>query len=431
MTATRTFDQVCDELDLRRHVTLGLDRTRELLSLLDHPEKSLRVVQVVGTNGKGTTAVAISAALEEAGFLAGTYLSPHVLSYTERMMLGRSYVSEERFASVMGRVMEAADREKIPASQFELLTAGALQLFREEGVTWAVLEAGLGARYDATTAAGAEAVVLTNVGFDHAEYLGNTLEEIAHEKLSSLPRDGVLVLGDENPVIVDISRKESEKAGARLVETISDPAETGEPETGEPETGEPETGEPETGEPETGVSFVRRNVSLGLQAAEELLGYPLGTQARERVFQSTSGLLPGRFEVHEVGGVPVVVDGGHNPGGLEAVLEAVREAYGEKPLGVVFGVLRDKDIGSMLTALKNKASYLVLTRPDTERAADPGWISGRYDPRDSGGKRAEVVSNVEEALDQVVREMKKTNGVVLVTGSLYTGVPILRWLREN
>ncbi len=416
MTATRTFDQVCDELDLRRHVTLGLGRIRELLSLLDHPEKSLRVVQVVGTNGKGTTAVAISAALEEAGFLAGTYLSPHVLSYTERMMLRNSYVSEERFASVMGRVMEAADREKIPASQFELLTAGALQLFREEGVTWAVLEAGLGARYDATTAAGAEAVVLTNVGFDHTEYLGNTLEEIAHEKLSSLPRDGVLVLGDENPVIVDISRKESEKAGARLVETISDPA---------------ETGELETGEPETGVSFVRRNVSLGLRAAEELLGYPLRMQARKRVFRSTGGLLPGRFEVHEVGGVPVVVDGGHNPGGLEAVLEAVREAYGEKPLGVVFGVLRDKDIGSMLTALKNKASYLVLTRPDTERAADPGWISGRYEPRGSGGERAEVVSNVEEALDQAVKEMKKTNGVVLVTGSLYTGAPILRWLHEN
>ena len=416
MTATRTFDQVCDELDLRRHVTLGLDRIRKLLSLLDHPEESLRVVQVVGTNGKGTTAVAISAALEEAGFSAGTYLSPHVLSYTERIMLGGSYVSKERFASIMGRVMEAADREKIPASQFELLTAGALQLFREEGVTWAVLEAGLGARYDATTAAGAGAVVLTNVGFDHTEYLGDTLEEIAHEKLSSLPRDGVLVLGDENPVIVDISRKKSEKAGARLVEVIPDPA-------------DPEA--TETGEPETGASFVRRNVFLGLRAAEELLGYPLGAQVRKRVFRSTSGLLPGRFEVHEAEGVSVVVDGGHNPGGLEAVLEAVREAYGEKPLGVVFGVLRDKDIGSMLTALKNKASYLVLTRPENERAADPGWISGFYEPRDSGGERAEVVSNVEEALDQAVEEMKKTNGVVLVTGSLYTGAPVLRWLREN
>jgi len=165
---------------------MGLERVEALLSLLGNPHGKVRVVQVVGTNGKGTTAVALAAALSGAGHSAGAYLSPHVLSYTERVTLGGSFISEERFAGAMCEAIEVADWHGVPASQFELLTAGAIKLFADEGVSWAVLEAGLGARYDATTAARPEAVVLTNVGLDHAEYLGETVGEIAGEKLASV-----------------------------------------------------------------------------------------------------------------------------------------------------------------------------------------------------------------------------------------------------
>ncbi|MCA1687510.1 MAG: bifunctional folylpolyglutamate synthase/dihydrofolate synthase, partial [Actinobacteria bacterium] len=174
-------------------MTLGLERIRALLSLLGNPQRSLRIAQVVGTNGKGTTAVALAAALEAAGLPSGAYLSPHVLSYTERVMLRGRFVSEERFASAMGGVMDGADANGVPASQFELLTAGALKLFADEGLSWAVLEAGLGAREDATSAAAPEAVVLTNVGLDHTEYLGETIEEISDEKLASLSAGAVLI----------------------------------------------------------------------------------------------------------------------------------------------------------------------------------------------------------------------------------------------
>ncbi len=410
MSVTRTFKQVCDELDRRRHVTFGLERIRELLALLGHPEESLRVVQVVGTNGKGTTAVAISAALEEVGSSSGAYLSPHVLSYTERMRVWGEYVSEERFALVMDQVMEAADQGNIPASQFELLTAGALYLFREEGVAWAILEAGLGARYDATTAAGPEAVVLTNVGLDHTEYLGDTIGEIAHEKLASLPNGGLLVLGDENPEIVEIAREECRRVGARFMEASPTP---------------------DHNLSARGASFTGRNISLGIRAVEELLEHPLDTQIERRILQQVEGVLPGRFEVHELEGVPVIVDGGHNTGGLEAALGAIRKVYGPRPLGVVLGVLRDKDIGSMLTALEDEAYYLVLTRPDNERAADPEWVAEHYGPKDLAGRRAEVAADVGEALDGAVTEMERTDGIVLVTGSLYTGASILGRLRES
>ena len=410
MVATRTFEQVCDELDRRRHVTLGLGRIRSLLDSIGHPEESPRVVQVVGTNGKGTTAVALAAALEEAGFSTGTYLSPHVLTYTERMMIRGDYVSEEQFTAVMDLVMSAADEARVPASQFELLTAGALFFFREEGVAWAILEAGLGARYDATTAAEPEAVVLTNVGLDHTEYLGDTLAEIAREKLASLSGGGTLILGEENPEITEIARKECRRAGTRLVQ--ADPP-------------------PNYSRSDFGASFTARNVSLGVRAAGELLDRSLSIQVRERIEHQVESVLPARFEVYDLEGVPVVVDGGHNPSGLEAALAAVRETYGGRPLGVVFGVLRDKDIGSMLTALETEASYLVLTRPANERAADPEWVAGYYGPRDLEGRRAGVAVEVSEALDGAVREMEPTDGVVLVTGSLYTGASVLERLRES
>jgi dihydrofolate synthase/folylpolyglutamate synthase len=367
----------------------------------------LRIAQVVGTNGKGTTAVALAAAFEAAGVPAGAYLSPHVLSYTERVMLRGELASEERFAAAMGGVMGLADANGVPASQFELLTAGALEIFAEEGLAWAVLEAGLGARYDATSAAAPEAVVLTNVGLDHTEYLGETVEEISREKLASLSAGAVLVLGTDDPGVLAVALERCEEVGARLVEAAG--------------------GEFSAGLP----PYAARDARLGLRAAEVLLGRALTGEERKRAARSVPGALPGRFEEHEVSGVPVVVDGGHNPSGIKAALEAVRSVYGERPLGVVFGVLRDKDVGSMLTELRKEAHALVLTRPEGERAAEPAHLMREHGPRDREGRRARVVADTKDALEAAVEEMKEKGGVVLVTGSLYTGAPVLRWLREE
>lgn len=410
MAVTRSFTNVCGELDSRRHVTLGLERIQELLALLGHPEESLKTVQVVGTNGKGTTSVALAAALEEVGESTGTYLSPHVLSYTERMMVRGQYVSERQFVSVMDCVMDAADAGGVPASQFELLTAGALEVFRREGVGWAILEAGLGARYDATTAAGPEAVVLTSVSLDHTEYLGDTLDEISREKLASLPRGGVLVLGDENPEVVGIARQECKRAGAQLVEVT-----------------------PPVDETRVGhlAPYALQNVHLGVRAAEVLLDMSLGAEVRGRVQRRVVGSLPGRFEVHALDGVPVVVDGGHNPAGLKTALAAVRQSYDDRPIGVVFGVLRDKDIGSMLTALEKESDHLVITRPSNERAMDPDRLVDQYGLRNRWEQKVGIVADANEALDRVAEEMKQINGVVLVTGSLYTGAPVLERLRAS
>jgi dihydrofolate synthase / folylpolyglutamate synthase len=333
-----------------------------------------------------------------------------VLSYTERVMIHGEYVSEERFAAMMGEVMRVADANGVPASQFELLTAGALKLFAEEGLTWAVLEAGLGARYDATSAAGAEAVVLTNVALDHTDYLGETVEEISREKLASLVPGATLILGTDDPRVVALARDRHAEVGARLVEI--DPA-----------------GKPPISEELP--PYAARNAHLGLRTAEVLLGRVLTDKERMLVAERVAGALPGRFEVHEVGGVPVVVDGGHNASGIEAALEAVRSAYGGRSPVVVFGALRDKDIVSMLTGLQKEAHALVLTLPEGERAADPAHLMREHGPRDREGRGARVVPDVVAAVQEAVEEARQVGGVVLVTGSLSTGAPVLRWLREE
>jgi dihydrofolate synthase/folylpolyglutamate synthase len=238
-----SYEAVCDELDRRRRIDLGFERIEALLKLLGDPHRSLEIVQVVGTNGKGTTAVALASALEAAGETAGAYLSPHVLSYTERVMLRGRYACEEEFAAAMRKTVQIADANEIPATQFELLTAGALALFRDAELKWTVLEAGLGARHDATSAAEPEAVVLTNVGLDHTEYLGDTIEEIAGEKLASLRRGAVLILGTDDPRVVSLARETVAGVGASLVEH-REPEEHGQTAPGAEKNSTPHSGGP-------------------------------------------------------------------------------------------------------------------------------------------------------------------------------------------
>jgi dihydrofolate synthase / folylpolyglutamate synthase len=403
-----SFAQVCAELDRRRHITLGFERIEALLRAMGNPERDVPGhVQVVGTNGKGTTALAIAAALEELGYPSGAYLSPHVLSYTERVVLRGGQVSEEDFAAAMGETIDLADRNGIPASQFELLTAGALGMFAAAGLSWAILEAGLGARHDATSVVRPDAVVLTNVSIDHTEYLGETLEAIAEEKLASLRPGATLFLGTDEERIIDSAHSACLRVGARLVL----PGEAGENASF------------------SGLApYEADDVRLGIAVAESMLERSLPPEVGQRVARAVGEALPGRFDVCEVEGVPVVVDGGHNAVGLSAALAGMRAAYGDRWLAVVFGVLREKDAASMLAGLKGEANFIVLTRPENDRAADPGLLEhGLLDHKEG---TALVVEDPVEALAVAVEAVRESAGVVLVTGSLSTGAPVLRWLRE-
>ena len=170
-------------------------------------------------------------------------------------------------------------------------------------------------------------------------------------------------------------------------------------------------------------------MELGVRAAQELLGRSLSGE--ERVAAALSSRLPARFEEHELGGVPVVVDAGHNPEALEATLGALRARYGARPLAVVFGVLEDKDVASMLALVGKEAQALVLARPAGAggRAAEPAALAREHDPRDARGRGARVVEDVHDALVAAVGGMEGVGGVVLVTGSFYPAAGVLGGLR--
>ena len=202
----------------------GLDRMRRMMTALGSPEQRLPGIQVLGTNGKSSTTRMIAAILERHGLRTAAYLSPHLISYRERVLIGERELDAQDFAAAIARASTAAERvnrtlsEDDHVTQFELLTAAALWKMAEEQVDVAVLEAGLGGRFDATSVLAPRVTALTNVGLEHTRWLGPTLTDIAGEKLAALPSGGTLVLGlDPAPAALEVAERIAGERGARIV----------------------------------------------------------------------------------------------------------------------------------------------------------------------------------------------------------------------
>ncbi|HTY96323.1 MAG TPA: Mur ligase family protein, partial [Solirubrobacteraceae bacterium] len=202
----------------------GLDRMRRMMTALGSPERSFEAVHVLGTNGKSSTTRMTAAILERHGLRTGAYLSPHLVSYCERVLVGEREMDPDGFADAVSRAAWAAERVNRTlagddhVTQFELLTAAAFWHMAAAGVEVAVVEAGLGGRYDATSVLDAPVTVLTNVGLEHTRWLGPTVRHIAEEKLAALSDGAVLVLGEDlDGQALEVARRVAAERGARIV----------------------------------------------------------------------------------------------------------------------------------------------------------------------------------------------------------------------
>ena len=352
---------------------LGLERMRALLDGLGNPERRYRAVHVVGTNGKTSTVRAIEALLDGEGPLVGTYTSPHVTGWAERIRVGGE---EADFEAALERVRPHA--EEVGATQFEVLTAAALAEFAEAGVDVAVVEAGLGGRLDATNVLEAPVVVLTNVGLEHVEHLGATREAIAAEKLAVVSPGAAVVLGE--PEWEPLARAN----GAARVVVVSP-----------------------------------SNVALAVAAAQELLGRPLDAATARDV------AVPGRLE--RVSESPLEIwDGAHN-------LDGVAYLLGRLParrFTLVLSILADKDADGMLAAFSALGDHVVATSSAHPRALAPTELARRASRFFA---HVEAVADPAAALERA-REAAGRDGAVLVSGSLYllaslaaVRTPALRW----
>jgi dihydrofolate synthase/folylpolyglutamate synthase len=378
----------------------GLERMRRLMTVLDSPHERFACVQVVGTNGKSSTARMTAALLERHGVHAGAYLSPHLGSWAERIEIGGRSLSHERFAAAVQRAAQAAElvdrglEEGDRVTQFEALTAAAYWALASEGVEAAVVEAGLGARYDATSVASPRVVVLTNVGLEHTRWLGPTETHIAEEKLAVVPHNSTLVAGRLGRRALSVAERITAERDARFLMLGRDfhvDAELRLRPLGD---------------------FQRLNFAVAMAAAEAYLG-ALDRDAVREV--AANIVLPGRLEV--VTRDPLLIlDGAHNPDAVRAMSSSLTALVGDRPLVAVMSVLDDKDAAGMLATLLPLCTAAVFTRSSHERSLPPATLqslSGQL-----GGPAAEVAPAPAEALERA-RDLAGPRGAVIVTGSIY------------
>jgi dihydrofolate synthase / folylpolyglutamate synthase len=385
----------------------GLDRMRRLMTVLGSPQERYESIHVVGTNGKSSTARMTAAILGRHGLRTGTYLSPHLVSFTERVRIDDEDSTPERFAAAVERARHAAemvDRTLAPddgVTQFEALTAAAYDELAAAGVQVAVVEAGLGGRYDATNVIPSRVQVLTNVGLEHTRWLGPTVADIAREKLDVVQTGGILVVGDGlHPDALELARKTCAERGARLV--VADP------------------------DPHVEVlargPYQRRNFALARAAAQAHLGALDEDMVRAA---AASTLVPGRFEVVESQGGrgSVVLDGAHNPGGMAALAEALRGFLDGRRLVACISILDDKDAAAMLRELLPLCDEVICTASANPRALSPGTLQSLCGQL--GGPPARTTPDPRQALEQA-RAAAGPEGVALVTGTIYLIADLLR-----
>jgi dihydrofolate synthase / folylpolyglutamate synthase len=382
----------------------GLDRMRRLMTALGSPQERFGTIHVAGTNGKTSTVRMAAAILARHGMRAGAYLSPHLVSFTERIRIDDHDLSEERFGTAVARVARAAEKVNRTlepddrVTQFEALTAAAYAELAEAGVDVAVIEAGLGGRYDATNVIPSKVQVLTNVGLEHTRWLGPTIAHVAAEKLDIVRPGATLVVGaDLHEDAMALAERVCDERGATLVVA---PAHTGLELLAQGE-------------------HQQRNFAVARAAAEAYHGPLDDTAVREA---AAATLVPGRFQV--VDSDPVtVVDGAHNAAGMAALAGSLRAFVGDRRLVACVSVLDDKDAAGMLRELLPLCTEVVFTQSANPRALPAGTLeslSGQL-----GGPPARVVSEPRRAL-AVAREAAGRDGVALATGSIYLIADLLR-----
>jgi dihydrofolate synthase / folylpolyglutamate synthase len=407
-------DHVNLEVDPSAHAAgKRLDRVARLVELMGDPQRAYPVVHLTGTNGKGSTARILTSLLVAKGLSVGTYTSPHLERFNERMAWNGEPISDAAFVELIEAVAGVESVMEEAPTVFEILTAGAYRWFADIAVDVAVVEVGLGGRWDATNVADGRVAVVTNVSLDHAEIIGPTLVDIATEKAGIVKPDSTLVLGETDPELAQIFRSAGAAEvwerdrdfacegnrlahGGRLLDVRT-----------------PGASYRDVYIPVHGA-HQGDNAAVALAAAEAFFGAALGEEVVEEAFASVR--IPGRLEI--VGRHPLtILDGAHNPAGARAAGEAIAEEFGGVTGTVlVVGLLQGRDPTEMLEALGARTARLLVACP----APSPRTLSPR-EVADAGrtlGLEVETTRSVPEALARAFA-MAAPEDLVLVSGSLY------------
>lgn len=351
---------------------LGLNNITKLTELLGNPQNSYKIIHVAGTNGKGSTSNMLHDVLMEAGYKTGLFISPYLEEFTERIQINKKHINKESLAKITTLVKEKIDimisEGYNHPTEFEVVTAIGFKYFEEQKIDFLILEVGLGGRFDATNVVRNTLVsIITSIGFDHMQYLGNTLEEIAFEKSGIIKDNSNVVIYPQEKNIINVIKKVALERNANIYEVNSDDIK--------------KTKGDLTGQwfeyfktstfkiPELKINLLGEhqlyNALTALNALEVIKnnGYDITSENIQKGFASCR--FPGRFEIlsnHPV----IILDGGHNYNGIEYFSKAIKEYFNDKKIILFYGMLKDKnpnDIFPLLLPLSKKMYTLTPNNP--------------------------------------------------------------------
>ena len=390
----------------------GLGRTQELLQKMGNPQNQLQFVHIAGTNGKGSTAAMTASILRKAGYRTGLYTSPYIFRFHERMQVDGQCISDEELAEITEFVKPLAESMEDHPTEFELVTCIAMEYFKRHHCDVVSLEVGMGGELDSTNVIQSQLVaVLTNIGLDHTEFLGDTLEKICETKSKIIKPGTIAVTYREKPSVEAVIDARCKEVGAKWMPADFDSIHL---------VSASLEGQVFDWGPYLGIhlpllgkhQLYNAAVVLTIVKALRERGLTISDEAMREGIASVS--WPGRFEL--VARNPIfIVDGGHNPQCIEALVNNVRDYLGGKRLTILTGVLADKDYGDMYQDMAQYAAEFVTVTPPNPRAL-PAQELKAYLER--FGKPVTACDTVAEGV-ALAKKLAGSDGVVLAYGSLY------------
>ncbi len=393
-------------------IKFGLNSTESMLERLNNPHRRLRCIHVGGTNGKGSTAAILSSILTRHGFRVGLYTSPHLVRFTERFRINDEEVPMSAILPVVEQVRSVIN-EIEPPTFFEVVTSLGLTYFAKEEVDWAVIEVGMGGRLDATNVIRPLAAVITNVSYDHQEFLGTTLAAIAREKAGIIKDEIPVVTGARQPLVQGILKATCFRHGAPLYCLGSDFK---------------VRRNPDGTFQYQGIRRRWPSLNVGLRGGHQFQNTALALACLEVLEQDHALALnetsvqeglervhwPARLEVLQEKPL-VILDGAHNPQGAEALRDALKHSFKYTKLHLVLGIMADKDIKGILRRLLPLAETAIFTQPRYTRAADPEELKRLARPY----LRKHYVINDPAAAIEQAKQLADPDDAICIAGSLY------------
>ena len=393
----------------------GLTQVERILEALGNPHREVQAIHIGGTNGKGSTAAMMASILQKEGYRMGLYTSPHLIRFTERIKVNGKEIEKEEVAELAGWMKERIEAAGIPSpfTFFDFTTAMGLLYFKQKMVDLAILEVGLGGRLDSTNVIDPLLSIITNIAKDHEEYLGRSILKIAREKAGIIKKDRPLITAATQPQVLRLFSKVCREKGAPYYRVGKEFRYVQNEERHFDYEG--------LHRKLWGISLnlggphqiINATTALGAMEVLDDLGYPVSNDAMIEGLKEVE--WPGRLEM--VCSSPrVVLDGAHNPAGALVLKESLGKEFQYRHLILLLGVMKDKDIKSILHLLAPLADHLILTRPHYDRAASPALLKKTLG---GSGKKAEIVEDLEAAIEKGL-SMTQDEDLLCIAGSLYT-----------